>query len=163
MRRDGYLRRLHFRSGCKYSPDLISVAYFAFIWGRKSPNPHGEAGFATLNCLSGGVPQTPCAEQQDYTDVPLRSFRMPHPTTAHPPLTPLHVSYSYCSARASTIPFCADNCRCLMVRCYLILPKLLRALAHPPSAQRSLLPEHILCVGRKLPQIALPLTSQLLL
>ena len=55
------------------------------------------------------------------------------------------------------------GCRCLMVRCYLILPKLLRALAHPPSAQRSLLPEHILCVGRKLPQIAPPLTSQLLL
>jgi len=144
-------------------PSFQSPA-FVLSSRRKSPNPQGDGGFARLIFLSGGVPQTPCAEQQDYTDVPLRSFRMPHPTTAHPPLTPLHVSYSYCSARASTIPFSTDNCcRCLMVRCYLILPKLLRILAHPPSAQRSLLPEHILCVGQKLPQIALPLTSQLLL
>jgi hypothetical protein len=28
-------------------------------------SPHGDGGFAKLIFLSGGVPQTPCAEQQD--------------------------------------------------------------------------------------------------
>ena len=41
----------------------------------------------------GDTPRPPCDSRKAYTDVPLRSFRMPLPTAAHPPLTPLHFTY----------------------------------------------------------------------
>ena len=79
-------QRLNPRDGCKHSPSLVSVAWRCLGIHKK------DLGFTSWSCLSGDTPD-PCDSRQAYTDVPLRSLRMPHPTTAHSPLTPLHFTY----------------------------------------------------------------------